>query len=293
MKPHRRVRRTTLTGLVVVAFAIPLVAGCGSDGGSDGGSDTVSAPAATQSTPSSEAEGPSESTPTGQTSEDMASNVESLSYLMQGLLTTPQIGGGWVDMGRVVVPPSVEPTIGPLCPDGQAIAEPIGTALNVQVHTTYQRLDGTQATASPDTGDAAVNPSLVGGTIMESLLWNERQQVDEAFAAMAAATEACIGTEFTDPDMGDTVITSFDAPTLGTDSFTSGYMPVTPPTSDPWIEVQGISILLSDPSSPVSVVLTVSQTVVHNNPDQEVAAVDTDELIRIAEVAVARIMDGL
>jgi hypothetical protein len=129
--------------------------------------------------------------------------------------------------------------------------------------------------------------------VMESLLWNERQQVDEAFAAMAAATEACIGKEWTDPDMGNTVMTSFDAPTLGTDSFTSGYKPVTPPPSDPWAEIQGISILMSDPSSPVSIVITVSMTVVHNNPDQQVAALDTDELIRIARAAVARIMDGL
>ena len=111
------------------------------------------------------------------------------------------------------------------------------------------------------------------------LLWNERQQVDQAFAAMAAATEACIGKEFADPDMGDVVITSFDAPAIGTSSFTSGYRPVTPPTSDPWLEIQGISSLMSDPSSPVSVVITVSQTVVHNNPDQQVAGVDTDELI--------------
>ena len=212
---------------------------------------------------------------------------------MQGLLTTPQIGGGWVDMGRVIVPPSTEPTTGPLCPDGQAVAEPIGTTLNAQVHTTYQRVDGTQTTAPADTSGSAVNPALVGGMVMESLLWNERQQADEAFAAMAAATKACIGKEWADPDMGNTVMTSFDAPKLGTDSFTSGYTPVTPPPSDPWAEIQGISILMSDPSSPVSIVITVSMTVVHNNPDQEVAALDTDELIRIAQAAVARIVDGL
>jgi hypothetical protein len=275
MKPHRRIYRAALAGLVISAFAVPL--GCSSDDDSD----ATSAPAATQSTPSTEA-------PT-----DMASNVESLSYLMQGLLTTPQIGGGWVDMGRVIVPPSTEPTTGPLCPDGQAIAEPIGTTLNAQVHTTYQRLDGTQTTAPADNAGSAVNPALVGGTVMETLLWNERQQVDDAFAAMAAATEACIGTEWADPDMGDTVMTSFDAPALGTSSFTFGYLPVTPPESDPWAEIQGISILMSDPSSPVSIVITVSNTVVHNNPDEQVEAPDTDELVRIAEAAVARIVDGL
>jgi hypothetical protein len=277
MKLHRTAGRATLRGLAIAALALPAFAGCSSDDDST----TTLAPATTGATSSTEAPA------------DAASNIESLSYLMQGLLTTPQIGGGWVDMGRVIVPPSTEPTTGPLCPDGQAVAEPIGTTLNAQVHTTYQRDDGTQTTAPADPSESTVNPALVGGMVMESLLWNERQQVDEAFAAMAAATKACVGMEWADPDMGNTLMTSFVAPTLGTDSFTSGYTPVTPPTSDPWAEIQGISILMSDPSSPVSIVITVSMTVVHNNPDQQVAALDTDELIRIAEAAVARIVDGL
>jgi hypothetical protein len=277
MELHRTISQATLTGLGFAALALSAFSGCGSDGDST----TTLAPATTEATSSTEA------------SAVPASNIESLSYLMQGLLTTPQIGGGWVDMGRVVVPPSTEPTTGPLCPDGQAIAEPIGSALNAQVHTTFQRVDGTQTTAPADTSGSAVNPALVGGMVMESLLWDERQQVDEAFASMAAATEACIGNEWTDPEMGDTMMTTFDAPTLGTDSFTFGYTPATPPTSDPWAEIQGISILMSDPSSPVSVVISVSITVVHNNPDQQVAALDTDELIRIAEAAVARIVEGL
>lgn len=52
-------------------------------------------------------------------------------------------------------------------------------------------------------------------------------------------------------------------------------------------------ILLSDPSSPISVVVSVSMTVVHNNPTPQAEGPDTGELIRIAEAAVARIMDGL
>jgi len=289
MKPHRNVRQATLTGLAIAVFVLPVVAGCSSDGGSD----ATSAPATTPSAPSTGAPATTPSTPSTQSPVDPASNVESLSYLMQGLLTTPQIGGGWVDMGRVVVPPSAEPQTGPLCPDGQALAEPIGTTLNAQVHTTYQRYEVTRTTAPADTTGAATNPALTGGSVMETLLWNERQQVDAAFAAAKAATAACVGKEWSDPDMGDVKMTSFDAPTLGTDSFTSGYAPVTPPTSDPWAEIQGISILMSDPSSPVSIVITVSMTVVHNNPDQQVAALDTDELIRIAQAAVARITDGL
>jgi hypothetical protein len=165
--------------------------------------------------------------------------------------------------------------------------------MNAQVQTTYRRVDGTEATAAADGSGSAVNPALLGGMVMEYLLWNERQQVDEAFAELAAATEACIGTEWTNPDMGNTVMISFDAPALGTRSFTFAFKPVTPPSSDPWAETQGISILMSDPSSPVSVVIGVSMTVVHNNPDEQVAALDTDELIRIAEAAVARIMEGL
>jgi len=278
MKLHRTARQARLGGLVIAALALSVFAGCGSD---DDSSTTTLAPVTTEATSSTEA------------SADPASNIESLSYLMQGLLTTPQIGGGWVDMGRVIVPPSEEPSTGPLCPDGQAIAEPIGTTLNAQVHTTFQRVDRTATTAPADMSGSAVNPALTGGTVMETLLQNERQQVDEAFAAIAAATEACIGTEWADPDMGNTVMTSFDAPALGTSSFAFGYTPATPPASDPWAEIQGISILMSDPSSPVSIVITVSLTVVHNNPDQQVAAPDTDELIRIAEAAVARIVDGL
>jgi hypothetical protein len=277
MKLQHPARQAALEGLAIAVLALPSVAGCGSDDDST----TTLAPATTEATSSTEP------------SADPASNIESLSYLMQGLLTTPQIGGGWVDMGRVIVPASREPTTGPLCPDGRAIAEPIGTTLNAQVHTTFQRTDGTRTTAPADTSGSAVNPAFAGGMVMETLLWNERLQVDEAFAAMAAATGACIGTEWTDPDMGNIVMTSFDAPTLGTDSFTSGYTPVAPPTSDPWAQIQGISILMSDPSSPVSIVISVSMTVVHNNPDQQVAALDTDELIRIAEAAVARIVDGL
>ncbi|MFZ9629882.1 MAG: hypothetical protein ACO3C1_11090, partial [Ilumatobacteraceae bacterium] len=127
----------------------------------------------------------------------------------------------------------------------------------------------------------------------EMLLWNDRQQTDQSFADLAAATAACVGTQWSDADMGDVVGTSFDAPTLGTSSFTFGYEPASPPATDPWMETQSISILLSDESSPVSIVVTVALTVVHNNPDQQVAELDTDELTRIAQAAVARIMDGL
>jgi hypothetical protein len=196
-------------------------------------------------------------------------------------------------MGRVVIPPSDESTVGPFCPAGAALAEPIGTMLNAQVHTSYQRMTVDSSTATTDAGSTGANPALLGGTAMETLLWNEREKVDEAFAALAAAVDACVGAQWTDPDMGDTEMTDFDAPTLGSNSFTFGYEPVTPPTSDPWAEMQGISILLSDESSPASIVVTVTMTVVHNNPDQQVAGIDTDELTRIAQAAVARIMDGL
>jgi hypothetical protein len=278
-RKRQHVRVTARAAAVVMAtLTLPFVAGCGSD------DDTAS----TTLLPST-----SESTSTTEPVVDPSTNVESLSYLMQGLLTTPQIGGGWVDMGRVIVPPSKEPSIGPLCPDGASLAEPIGTTLNAQVHTTFQRISDGQSTASTDASGQGTNPALVGGTAMETLLWNDRQQVDQAFAALAAATDACIGTQWSDVDMGEVVMNGFDAPTLGTDSFTFGYEPTTPPTSDPWAETKGISILLSDESSPVSIVVTVSITIVHNNPDQEVAELDTAELTRIAQAAVARIMDGL
>jgi hypothetical protein len=280
MKPLRHIRRAGFRGLAIAVLALPIVVGCGDGDGDDGSSATVSSASAG-------------STPVTEAPADPASNIESLSYLMQGLLTTAQIGGGWVDMGRVVVPPSADPQFGPLCPDGRVLAEPIGATLNAQVHTTYQRFEVTGTVVPTDTSGGATNPALSGGSVMESLLWNERQMVDEAFTAMAAATEACIGEEWPDPDMGEVRMTAFDVPTIGTASFTVGYEPVTPPATDPWAEIQSISVLMSDPSSSVSVVVSVSMTVVHNDPSQMGASMDTDELTRIAEVAVARIMDGL
>jgi len=278
MIQRRNTPSTSVAWLALAAFALPIVVGCGGDGDA---TSTTQVPSSTENSPNTTAV------------VDPATNVESLSYLMQGLLTTPQIGGGWVDMGRVVIPPSDESTVGPFCPAGAALAEPIGTMLNAQVHTSYQRMTVDSSTATTDADSTGVNPALLGGTAMETLLWNEREKVDEAFAALAAAVDACVGAQWTDPDMGDTEMTNFDAPSLGSNSFTFGYEPVTPPASDPWAEMQGISILLSDDSSPASIVVTVTITVVHNNPDQQVAEIDTDELTRIAQAAVARIMDGL
>ena len=278
MDTSRTARHSRAALALLAALTMPAAAGCGS--GDD---------ATTASTSPSTSEVTSTTTPLV----DPSANVESLSYLMQGLLTTPQIGGGWVDMGRVVVPPSSDPTIGPLCPDGAALAAPIGSTLNVQAHTSFQRESRNQSTATTQVGGTGTNPALSGGTVMEMLLWNDRQQTDQAFAALAAATEACVGVQWSDSDMGDVVGTDFDAPSLGTSSFTFGYRPAAPPASDPWLETQGISILLSDESSPVSIVVTVTLNIVHNNPDEVVAEVDTDELTRIAQVAVDRIMDGL
>jgi len=276
MKLHRNAHQAILRSLTIAVFALPVVAACG-----DSESTATTAPTTTVATTSTEAPA------------DPASNIESLSYLMQGLLTTPEIGGGWIDMGRVIVPPRTETYTGPLCPDGQALAAPIGTTLNPQVHTTYRHYSETQATIPADTGAAtAPNPALVGGMVMETLLWNERQMVDDAFAAAAAATAACVGQTWVDPDMGNTVMTTFEAPRIGTDSFTFGFAPVEP-GSDPWAETQAIMILMSDPSSPAAIVMTVSMTVVHDQPDQQTPGPDTDELIRIAQAAVTRIQAGI
>jgi hypothetical protein len=274
MTSRRIVHRSLLAGLALAGLGAVTAGAC---------SDDLNGTGTTLSTTTSE------SPPTTEAPPDPASNVESLSYLMQGLLTTPQIGGGWIDMGRVVVPPSTDRQIGPLCAEGEALAAPIGAALNAQVHTTFSRFsDETAATGT----DGAANPNLTGGMVMETLLWNERAMVDAAFAALVAATNACIGSEWTDPDMGNTLMTSFDAPALGASSFTFGYAPVDPPETDPWAEVAGITALMSDEASPVSLVIAVSMTVVHE-PGVDVEGPDTGELIRIAEAAAARIEAGL
>jgi hypothetical protein len=147
----------------------------------------------------------------------MGADLESLSYLIQGLLTTEQIGGGWVDQGRQIVPPGSNQLSGFLCEEGEA----------------------------------------------------------------------------TVADLGDISLGMDPAPDLGTTSVSFHFGPATVPSGTPWLEQRVTSVLLSDPSQPVALVVTVGALVTHDSPTTEPTALEPAEYDRIVQAAVGRIMDGL
>jgi len=201
--------------------------------------------------------------------------IGALTGLMAGLLTTEEIGGGWVDQGRMVVPTGAGGQrfgLDILCPEGSALTEPIGSRLDRQVFTTYQR-EGSPA-------------------VTESLLWGHEAQLTEDFATGIAALEACFDREpWEMPDLGTVRMHRLDLPSLGAQSVAYYVGPGETPAADPWLEWQILSILVTDldPSNDASVVITLDVATVHNDPSgQVVEMLDEDELIRIAELAIDR-----
>ncbi|HEX9977832.1 MAG TPA: hypothetical protein VGB41_04300, partial [Acidimicrobiia bacterium] len=200
----------------------------------------------------------------------------SLGFLIQGLLTTEEIGGGWVDQGRIVVPPSAtgqELGGGVFCPEGQAIAEGIGPALDRQVFTSYRR-----------EGSARVTESLIPG---------HRDQLTQNFATWVSAVEACFDREPWDtPEAGILRMDRLDLPSLGAESIAYYLGPGADVGDDPWVEWQIMTILVTDldPSNDNAVVINVEVTIIHDPPDQPAPTLENDELVRIAEVAVGRFL---
>jgi len=200
----------------------------------------------------------------------------SLGFLIQGLLTTEEIGGGWVDQGRIVVPPSAtgqELGGGVFCPEGQAIAEGIGPALDRQVFTSYRR-----------EGSARVTESLIPG---------HRDQLTQNFATWVSAVEACFDREPWDtPEAGILRMDRLDLPSLGAESIAYYLGPGADVGDDPWVEWQIMTILVTDldPSNDNAVVINVEVTIIHDPPYQPAPTLENDELVRIAEVAVGRFL---
>lgn len=217
---------------------------------------------------------PATETPTTEvpTTEGMGSDVESLSYLIQALLTTEQIGGGWIDQGRRIVPPGSDQLTGFLCQESEAAVGALGGRLDPQVSTSYER------------------PDDIGLSVSESLMWGERDQVVSDFESFVTAVSACAGT-YTTTELGELTLVLDEAPELGTSSFGFHFGPTTPPSETPWIESQMTAILLSDPSQPVALVVSVSAVVLHDPSDLEVTEIDPAEYLRIAESAVNRIIE--
>lgn len=249
-------------GLLMFGLATSVMVGaCGDDAGNT----ETSVPAT---------EAPTSDVPTSEvpTDEGMGSDVESLSYLIQGLLTTDQIGDGWIDQGRRIVPPGSDQLTGYLCEEGETAVGALDGRLDPQVSTSY------------------VRPDDVGLSVSESLMWGEREQVTTDFDSYVTAVGACAGT-YTTTELGELTLTLDEAPDVGFSAFAFRFGPATPPSDTPWIESDTTVVLLSDPSEPVAMVVFVGATVVHDPPDADVTDLDAAEYLRIVETAVSRIVD--
>ena len=201
--------------------------------------------------------------------------VLALTYRLAGLLTTEEIGGGWVDQGRMLVPPSEEGqgfAGDVLCPEGQAIDEPIGSGLDQQVFTSYRR-----------EGSPAVAEYLSGGS---------RDQLTQDFAIEVAALQACFDRDPWETEEAGTLrMHALDLPSLGTQSIAYYVGPGETPGADPWVELQVVSILVTDldPGNDNSVVVSIAVSTVHDPAGEPAEILDHDELIRIAEAAVGKL----
>jgi hypothetical protein len=204
-------------------------------------------------------------------------DTETLMYytgLLAGLLTTEEIGGGWADQGRMIVPPSATVqgfSRDVLCPEGQAIYEPIGSGLDQQVFTTYSR------EGSP--------------SVAEYLVWGHRDQLTQDFATSVAAVEACFDREpWETEDAGTLRMHALDLPSLGAQSIAYYVGPGTMPGTDPWVELQILSILVTnlDPTNDNSVVISIAVSTVHDPANAAVEMLDHDEIVRIAEAAIGK-----
>jgi len=202
-------------------------------------------------------------------------DLESISYLLQGLLTTDQIGGGWVDQGRQVIPPGSEQLTGFLCPQGEAAVAGLEGRLDPQVSTSFRR--------STD----------VGVSVFQTLMWGDRDQVVSDFAAFAAAVRSCAGAGYSTADLGDLSLAVDESPALGTAAVAFRFAPTSPSDDNPSLQQRSTAVLLSDPGQPVALVVGVGVTTVRDPASAAVTEVDPAEYTHIVEAAVDRILEGL
>ncbi len=264
---HAGRRHSSRLAWLAAVAVVGLGAGaCGGDDDDDASNTTI---------PATETTATPDITSTSAPAAADSATIESLSYLLQGLLTTDQIGNGWVDQGRNVIPPGSDQRTGFLCPDGQAIADPLASAFDPQVRTRFRR---------------ASDPGLTAGM---ALLWGDQQDVRDGFDAWSSAVEACLGQEYETSDMGRLrlepidVELSFDWPVIA-----YALVPVVDGT-DPSAEIHAIEVLGWDGESDVALVMGVDIVAVRDTPETESLVVDDAELVRVTEAAVARIQAGL
>ena len=205
----------------------------------------------------------------------MGTNIESLSYLIQGLMNTEDIGGEWVDQGRQIVPPGSNQLTGYLCEEGEAAVAALEGRFDPQVSTSFRR------------------PNDVGLNVFETLMWGERDQIVEDFETFTNAVELCDGKTYTTTDLGQLTLTIDDDPELGTEMISFRFGPPEGTLPTPWLEQRSTMILLSDPNEPVAIVVGIGASVIHDEPNDGSSDLEQSEYERIAKAAVNRILEGL
>lgn len=251
-------------GCVVVAVAVLALSACSDDDESPSTTPATTAPPST-----------APSTTVAPTTTGVGSNVESLSYLIQTLLTTEQIGGGWVDQGRNIVPPGSNQLTGFLCPDAETIITGFNGALDPQVSTSFRR------------------PGDVGLSVFESVMWGNRDDLTAMFAKFADAVRSCAGSTYKTDELGELRVVIDEAPEVGVSAFSFHFEPASPQTENPWITQRFTSVLLSDPNEPVALVVGVGTVNLYSPPEFTSTKLDDTEYLRIVTAAVNRIIEGV
>ncbi|MCU0281602.1 MAG: hypothetical protein MUE66_07225, partial [Acidimicrobiia bacterium] len=200
---------------------------------------------------------------------------DALSGLLQGLLTTDEasaaLGLTLVDWGRQVIPPGSEQRTGFLCPAGQALLDPLGSAYDPQVSVSF----------APEGAEGR------SAWLTESLLFEEADQNAGDFATLAAAIDACAGIEaWETPEAGEVRIEALSLPAVGDESY--AYRVLINENGGegaPSMEMKSMAIRLGP------VLLEVSTTMILNAP--EPAAFGDGGVQAMAAAAFAKIEEGL
>lgn len=201
-------------------------------------------------------------------------DLVSLGYVLQALLTTNQIGGGWIDQGRQLVPAGSNQLSGFLCAEGEQAVAALGSRMDPQVTTTFRR------------------PQDVGLSMFETMMLSDREQVIAAFHEFVAAVKSCGGKTYTTADLGEVSFVVDPTPKLGTEAIAFRFAPSKPQTANPWLEQQMTVVLLADPVQPVAAVLGIGASIAHDPARGDSTALEESEYQRIVQLAVNRILEG-
>jgi hypothetical protein len=193
-------------------------------------------------------------------------------FALPGLLTTDEIGGGWVDLGRNLVAPPVPVE---LCSKGTSIEEDVLEQLMPLVSTTFRR---------------AASPQL-----LETVKFGPRDELAAAFETWVGAANSCVGepawgTWTAGPialERADLTVES------GEGGETAAYRVIggADPVPGLRIEEYVVRILVPelDPSNDMAAVITLQTFVVVGEAVQPVPTLDVEELTRVAQAAVDKL----